>query len=381
MKSITVLKLKLTDPPAELTEVARLCREARNVASEDWLLRARGRKESAKQAKLNRQGKPLSESTKLYHAITTSVPRLGTDVASNIAQQVNSFLAAKVDWRKGVADNGKRPKRKDAILRREERPAFYTDLSVPIANKHTTIVFEDDVQVHVRNIMRNSLQISLDFTISLKGVPTGIKRIIHDLARGERKLADSKLLERRGKWYWYIPVAFETEQLDTDRIATLSPVIGKGEIERPFSLEIPGRSRAWGIGAGRYLISQTLRLVGVRKQIGWRYRQRMGAGHGRKKIDIAVSKRNLQLADIVTEVRRRAIVDVVKQCERHRCGVLEYLEPTNPTKEKCWFEANGLTWNWTRWLDDLKNAAARRGIEVKVRKLRLGDIDNGEDSS
>lgn len=374
-KSVTVLKLKLAEVPDTLIEAATICREARNVASENWLLRNRGMPETPKQAKLNRKGKSLSESTKLYHAITAACPSLGTDVASNISQQVNSFLSTRVDWRKGSDDNGKRPKRRDAILGREERPAFYTDLSVPVANKHVTIHFENDVQVHVTNALRSGQgQRALDFAISLKGVPTGIKRILHSLANGDRKLADSKLLQRRGNWYWYIPVAFEVEHLHEDRVAVLTPVIGKGKHERLFALELPDRNQPWMIGEGRYLIAQTQRLIGLRKQIGWRYRQRMGAGHGRKKVDAAVSKRNQQLADIRTEVRRRAIVDIVRQCERHRCGVLRYHEPTGPAKKKCWFEANGLEFDWTRWITDLSNACARCGIAVEKSKLKWKDI-------
>lgn len=380
-KSITVLKFKVTDVSPRIIEAALLCREARNVASEDWMLRQRGKPETPCQAKRNRKGNELTESTKLYHAITSAVPQIGTDVASNIAQQVNSFLGAKVDWRKCSENgngngNGKKPKRRDAILVREERSPFYTDMSVPIANKYVTIQFDNSVHVHVSNVMRNGkTQMPLDFELSLKGMPAGKKKMLRALTNGDKKLADSKLLERRGKWYWYIPVTFESIQLDENRVATLKPVIGeRSPRDGFFQLSIPGRPRPWYVGCGGYLLAQTQRLIGLRKQIGWRYRQRMGAGHGRRKVDGAISKRNRQLADIRTEVRRRAIVDIIRQCERAQCGTLEYFEPTNPAKTKCWFAENGLEFDWTRWVTDLKNSCAGRGIVVKVRKLKMAEI-------
>ena len=77
---------------------------------------------------------------------------------------------------------------------------------------------------------------------------------------------------------------------------------------------------------------------------------------------------------VPTPIGRRLVNDIVRQCERHQAGTLVYREPTGPAKRKCWFERNELEFDWTRFLVDLKNSAARRGVTVKVEKLKYAEV-------
>lgn len=374
MKSITVLKLKIGEEswPA-LVQIGQACRKARNVALEDWLLRQRGKPESERQSKrlVVRKDKtsdqPKSESTKLYHAIREGVPELGTTQASMVSAAVWSSLSAKVDWRRGSGDNGKRMRRRDAILSYEDRPPFFTALEIPLHNAHTVVKFTDRLTLTIGRPLDSVPVLVVD--VSLRDLPPGKQLLLRELASKKRKLADSKLVERDGQWYWHVPLTFETEVL-SDRTAELWPVLGTTrdgkQQDRPFRLDLPGR-RPWYVGDGRYLLSQTARLIGLRKQIGWRYQQRMGAGHGRQKIDEAVRRRRQQEKNMRTEVLRRAIADVVRQCVREKCGCLVYHEPSLPLRKRCWFQAAGLDWDWTKFEADLRNAAARQGVAVETK--------------
>ena len=376
MKSITVLKLKLTDAPPILQAVAHQCRLAWNGATEDWLLRARGvKKESKSQSRpspktgKNGEQKPLVESSKLYQAARAVAPELGSTPASMLASQLHSHLGAKVDWRRGKTEDGKRPRRRDEILAYNERPPFRTTDEIPLHNRTVKVSCADTLSISVSGL-GCGVEGPLTLDLSLREISPGHQLILRDLAAKTRKLADSKLVENDGDWFWHVPVMFETEPR-SEIEAMLVPKIGddgERQSDRPFELHLPN-GRNWYVGDGRYLLAQVQRLVGLRKQIGWRYRQRMGAGHGRKKVDEAVRRRRAQQQNVVAEVRRRAIADIVRQCVRQNVGTLFYREPSLPLRKKCWFDVSGVEWDWTRFGGDLKNAAARQGIVVVVKQL------------
>lgn len=378
MKSITVLKLKLEDDADTiLRPIGLACRKARNGGAENWLLRRRGLPETERQSKamIARKDKasdaPKSERTKIYHAMRAAAPELGSAQASRLANDLASYLSARVDWRRGNAEDGTRRRRRDAILAYDDRPPFFSTLEIPLQFQQTQVTFDSRLTIDVSRPMVDLPNVCLE--VSVRDLPAGKKKLIQELATGNRKLPDSKLVERDGKWFWHIPLTFETE-VSSEVCAELWPTIGSSkdgkQHDRPFRLELPGRDRPWWVGDGRYLVAQTQRLIGLRKMIGWRYRQRMGAGHGRKKIDAAVRRRREQERNMRTEVLRRAIADVVRQCVAAKCGRLVWHEPSLPLREKCWFHVMGLEWNWTKFSADLENAAARQGIEVEKTMLK-----------
>lgn len=388
MKSITVLKLKLRPHSSDaLNYLGETCRRGRNAASVDWLMRQHGKAETDRQklrhkkmsekeraAVVARGGDPdnmpKSETSKMYAAILDAVPELSGTMASALANAVNALLSANVDWRRGLGE-GKRPKRRDAIMSMEDRPPWFTSLEIPAMSRSMTIKVGSELKLVLSPTLRDT---SIEVEILQGSLPPRIKKVICELASGERKLADSKLVRKDDDWYLHIPVTYETE-VSSDIEATLSPTIGsdrsRKQLDRPFLLALPSRQR--GIGDGDFLLRQTLRLVGLRKDIGWRYRQRCGAGHGRKKVDAAVRRRREQERNIRTEVRRRMIADVVRSCVRDGVGKLTYKEPSLPLRKKCWFSAVGLEWDWTRFANDLKNACARQGIEVTVKQWKWKD--------
>ncbi len=191
-----MLKLKLVDPPTDQLEyLAERCRRGTNAAVEDWLLRHRGKQESEKQSKPGRKTKSLHPSTKLYHAITAVVPELGTSIVSTLAGKVWTNLNAKLDWRRRTDDVEAKPrKRADAILAYEDKPPWTTADIIPARNKFTTIVFGDTLRITVTHTLRDDAPLVLD--VSLKGMPTGIKHLIHRTATGDQKLSDSEITKK-----------------------------------------------------------------------------------------------------------------------------------------------------------------------------------------
>jgi len=374
MQSITVLRFKLQSCDG-LERLGEMCRVGRCAAVENWLLRQRGFPETTAQStRLCRRGKlgadhPKSESTKLYHAIRAAVPDLGTTQASMLARRVAANLNTKVDWRRQRVA-GKTVKKRDEILAYLSRPPFFCGVEIPLHNAQSRTTFDDEAVLYVDRPAKDVTQ--LKFRLSLRRLPPGRKRLLMDLSSGRRKLQDSMLLRRSKGWYWHVPVTFDRQPL-SDQCASLLPVVSADQNRRPFDLILPAAERPWGIGDGRYLLAQVTRLIGLRKMIGYRYRSRDGSGHGRQKIDASVRRRRLQQRNVVSEVRRRAIADVVRQCVRNGCGVLIYREPSLPLRKKCWFDQVGVDWDWTRFFSDLKNSSARKGIEVRKKQLKWKD--------
>ena len=367
MKSITLLKLKLDKQCYhELQRIGELCRRARNAAIEDWLLRARGMPPSAKQ----RDG--LSESTLLYHAVTAACPSLDTQLAALIAGSISSSLGAKLDWRRGSGEDGKRPRRRDAILDYQDRPPYFSGLEIPVRARTCKLKYGPRTYLDALLERRNHL--SLD--ILTDKLPAKQKQILLAVATGERKQQDSRIVCKDGTWYWYLTVANESLEMDARKMLVLSPVIPADDdkrSDRPFRCE--WENEHWLVGEGRYYRAQLERLWRILKEIGWQYRQRSGTGHGRGKYDVATALRRTQMRNIATEFRRKVIVSILSQCERWGCGTILYREPTLPVRELCWFaKRGGLDWDWTRFLGDLKNAAARRGVEVKVERLKMSEV-------
>lgn len=375
-----LLKLKLVAGAAEqLDKIGEMCRKARNAALEDWLLRQRGKPASEKQ----RDG--LSESTKIYHAVTAAVPELATrSVASMLAQQIYSSLNAKVDWRRGKSADGEQPRRKDAILNYEDRPPFSSSVEIPVCAATSAIKYGPWSGIKVQ-LLRGE-HIELPFITDK--LPQAFRLILTRITGGELKLQDSRLVRKQdlktGEWNWYLFVPVKVEAMpaaDPEREMILWPNQPADEQEakndRPFSVRGPESEKDWRLGDGRYYYAQCERLVRILKEIGWQYRQRNGTGHGRQKYDHAKRLREKQIRNIADEFRRKTICKIIEQMERQQCGTLVYREPSLPLRKRCWFERRGVLWDWTRFLTDLENALARRGYVLTKKPLKWKEAQGG----
>lgn len=377
--SRVVLKLKVQDTEFDrLQEGAELCVKAMNAGLWDWLERTvRGREELPEQV-----GK--SEGTKIYHAIrrefeASGLPLLNAMIFSGAANAVQSNVSAKVDWRKRGTEKSK--KRSDEIQSYDQKPPFFTKRQLLVPCRIADASFGDRLILEVSHVTLQAPRKPnppLFMDISTKQLSSGHKKLIRRCISGDLKLADSKIVLKDDSWYWHLPIAIPFEPMNSDAVMHLWPTIPPEGISqgRPFRIAFEDGGRDWFVGDGRYLLSQETRFTRVKKEIGWRYRQRNGTGHGRKKIDAQTAKYGRRLMNIRDEFRRRAIADVVRQADRRRIGRLIFHEPTNPVKERLWFAESGTDFDWTRFGADLKNALAKIGTTVEVQKLNMKEVCN-----
>ncbi len=262
----------------------------------------------------------------------------------------------------------------------QDKPPWNTGNEIPATARKTTIVFGDTCAVKVTNMLGPE---PVAFQVSLKKMPASRKKMLREIADGTRKLCDSRIIAKtdprtdKETWYYYLITRNESPVLDTNAFITLMPqwvTDTETNSDRPFKTLLPS-GRKWYVGDGRYLLAQTRRLVGLRKMIGYRYRNGGGAGHGRKKLVGRQRMRSQQLRNVRDEVRRRMVTDVIRQCEREEAGTIVYREPaSDAVKQHCWFYRNDLEFDWTAFLGDLKNVAKRKGIEVKVKKIKIAEV-------
>lgn len=383
----TVLKLKLqvsADQASDLEAIAALCRRGLNAGAVNWLMRQHGLPLSEKQA--NRlckhkahEGREKSESTRIYHAVREASPGLTADVHSMLANQIASYLSGRLDWREGKTEDGKRPRRKDAILQGSARPPYFTAVEIPVRATGVRFRYFDDAELTCKLLASGATTVA----ISTRKISQGQRTILKELSAGSRKVPDSKLLLKEGEWYWYVPLAFDAPAVQSDTVAELRPVVPapgaawQRQREHPFSLTMPGRDRPWGCGLGEWYVRQCERIEIRRKLIGERYRHRCGSGHGRKKWVCISHRIGLAQRRLTDEVRRKCIAEIVANAERAGCGTILYREPSLPLRDKCWFQANAMgavNWDWTRFAVDLENAAARRGLRVEKKTLTWKEV-------
>lgn len=393
----TVLKLKLQvgdEQRVELARMAELCRRGRNAGSVNWLMRQHGfplserqikrhRAPSAKELeRLQKRGGDLaakSESTYIYHAVAEVTAGLTATVRSMLAAQVASYLSGKLDWREGKTEDGKRPRRRDAINKGDARPPYYTATEIPIRAAEATFRYSDDASLTFRVLASGATTVSL----STRQFSSGQRTLLKELSAKQRKLTDSKLLLKNDNWYWYLTLEFDAPVIQSERTAELRVRMPPGEAwqgrrEHPCDLTLPGRDRPWGCGLGEWYVDFIARLETRRKRIGERYRHRAGTGHGRDKWDTISHRLGASRQRATDEFRRQLIVEIVDHAERAGCGTVLYHEPSLPLREKCWFAMRGVEWDYTRFVMDLENALARRGIRLTTTILKLKNANESQ---
>lgn len=384
MRHVDLIRLKISAADIDLNEVAESYRKARNVALENWLLRERGLPETLRQstrrgkAVASDQPKPKSESTKLYDAVVEAVPELGTQLAAGIGRQTVKSLNTRVDWRKQDGESGKPKRKKDAILAYEERPPFSQRADfIAVPNSDAKLSEADGlITLQIRNMLRGHVA---TIRLSLKGVPplklARLREVMHD------GLADSSFVKKKKGWYWHLPILLDVPAKDSAVVVTLEPVIPAIHGEIDYFLLATCDDRSWRIGEMRYLLRQMIRYESRIKDQGRLYRtQRASSGHGRKDFDEKVSLVRQKLRNHVREVRKRAIDDLVRFCERHNAGTVCFRRPTNPVKDKSCFAVRGVNWDWTDFEAAMKNGLAHRGVGLETKSLNLKEVKQRENA-
>jgi hypothetical protein len=204
--------------------------------------------------------------------------------------------------------------------------------------------------------------------ISVGKLSRGNRNLLKRVASGELKMADSRITERRGKWYFDLcyEVPVKDHGLSEDRTAVLS--MGEGN---SFDLTLPD-GRVWNLGDDAILLKEYERLVMRRKVMRYRSKHQHGKGHGKARFYRRLRPYSHRFLDMQDEYRRHLMDDLIKACIKEDCGVVDYREPTIPLRDKSWFASNGVPFNWSEFLPLLKFKLECNSISmVKVHRMGM----------
>jgi len=367
--------------------------------------------DSKGQPKLEHPGVPGELSKSFYRVGTNASPTLSTKVVSSCVRESQGKLTDKVPYN----HEGKAKYRWQALLMLEVNPQNFRAKCIPVPNQDTVLVYDghrnqEDLVTKVVNgkikiitpgiskgiaaavdqcgdsscILRFPLlsrqsgydQTAAIFRLHVKELSRGNRRLLMDIAKRTRKLKDSKLVFKRGAWFFQLcyEVPVKDHGLDASRVATLWPL--HNQYNRPFRLEFPDGTHV-DVGHGIPYLAEYQRVTARRKALRSRYRDgAAGRGHGRKRFFDRLKPWTRALEDAQWGLRNLAIAFVVKMLIAQDCGSLMYREPTMPLRKDVWFAQNGCELEWTHFESHL--AFKMESNTVTYATKRVGTKEHGE---
>jgi len=415
--AIGILEVKLGRPiqmPTKrfhqlLRQARRDCCKARNAAMLHWYVWRRehadwepGKPYEAPKAKIMRTRKPAGEGKKppkdspiaprlflsreLYHAATAAARNLSASLASSCVQEVIARLKANTPY----DHDGEARWVWQAILASEVNLPTWRGGRIPMPKRCSSLGYDGAVSqpsADVARACKSGCVLKFQLLSRLSGYRTlspivrldaadltrGNRRLLRRLASGEVRLADSQIVEKKGKWFaqFCYEVAANAIGLPTDQVLTLLPA--EPDDKWPFALawtKEDGNGRVWKIGNGRPLVAEYRRVVARRRAIRYRYQDGTGSGHGRQRWYKAIRPMAHAVRDMQNRFEKQTIADIIKLAIRERCGTVLYREPTMPVRNYSWFAAKDVPFDWTSFEARLRFKTETRGLAYE--KARIG---------
>lgn len=402
-----ILEVKLGSPIAMprrrllslLEEGLRSCCIARNAAIQHWLVWRRqnpdwepGGKYDAPPRKIKRKakakapGKPPKDppyaprefiSRELYDVAVRAAPKLSTSVVSSCVQEVNARLKSNTPYN----HEGEARWVWQAVLAAEVSLPTWRRGRIPAPKSVMRLKYTDDqCTLRFPLLSKASGWRTLSPTVRLDAadLKAGNRRILKRLATGDLRLADSQIVERKGKWFaqlcYEVPVC--AVDLPKERVLVVTPSLP--EDRRPFTCtwhpeDDPERLLRWGVGNGRPLVADYRRVQSRRRALRHRYSDGCGSGHGRKRWYKTIKPMSRYVIDMCARFRKQTVADIIKLAIREKCGTVLFREPTQPVKNECWFGKHDVPMEWKDFASRLAFKCEVAGLEYDESKIRMAE--------
>lgn len=378
-----------------LEQARRDCCKARNAAITHWLLWRRshpdwqpGGEYEAPTRKIKRAAKPDAKppkdppfapreflSRELYHVATHAAPALNTNLASSCVQEVIARLRANTPYN----HDGDARFVWQAILDSEVSLPTWRGGRIPVPRKDAKLIYTDDeaaIRFPLLSKQSGYKQLSLLVRLHASDLKTGNRRILQRMARGELRMADSQIVERKGAWYaqlcYEVPV--RAVGLPVDRVLVLA--LSLPDDRRPFVCRWTtedAREITWGIGNGLPLVKDYRRVQARRRALRDRYSDGCGSGHGRQRWYKTIKPMSRYVVDMCSRFTKQTIADVISLAIRERCGSILYREPTMPVRDHCWFAAQDVPMDWTSFESRMSYKCEVAGIEYDKQRIGMAE--------
>ena len=374
------------------------CCIARNAAVTHWLVWRRthpdwepGGPYDSPPRKIKRAAKPQAKpasgppkdppfapreflSRELYSVAAAAAPALNTSVISSCVQEVNARLRAKT------------PYDHDGMARWVWQAILASEVSLPTwrggripAPRSVTVLHYDADSCSLRFALSSKRSgyrvLSPEVRLHAGDLTAGNRRLLQRIAAGEVRMADSQIVERKGKWYFQLCYEMpKASECDSERVLTLMP--GKPEAEYPFRLlwtDRDGKLRDWTAGKAKPLIAEYRRVQARRRAMRFRYRDGAGSGHGRQRWAKGIKPLERAVRDMCGRWQKQFISDMLKVALKEGCGMVLYREPTKPLREKEFFARSDMPFDWTAFIGRLKFKCESKGLRFESERIGLAE--------
>jgi len=404
-----ILEVKLGSPYAMptrrlhilLDRTRRDCCRARNAAITHWLLWRRqhpdwqpGDHYEPPARKIKRQPKATAKPPKdpafaprellsrgLYAVATAAAPTLNTSVASSCCQEVVSRLKANTPYN----HDGDARYIWQAILAAEVSLPTWRAGRIPLPRSVSRLVYTDDeAKIRMPLLSKRSgyKMLSPWVRVHAADLSRGNRRVLRRLADGDLRLADSQVVERKGKWYAQLCYDMPCRAVDLpeDRVLILRPSLP--DERRPFVVTWPVDDGAvnWGVGNGRPLVAEYRRVAARRRALRHRYSDGCGSGHGKVRWYRTIKPLSRYVRDMCNRFAKQTIADIVALAIREQCGSVLYREPTMPVRAHCWFAAEDVPMDWTSFESRLAFRCEVSGLTYTCQRIGMREWRPAKDA-
>lgn len=205
--------------------------------------------------------------------------------------------------------------------------------------------------------------------IETRQLPAGKRKILQRIARGEWGIRDSMLVYKEKQQAWFFQLAYkqpmESLGIDRERVAVLK--LADKEADQPFILTLGENEPTWNLGF-RILPREYQRIQDHRFRLRGRYKVAGSGrrGHGRARIEYRLRNITHQAHDLMERFTDHVVADVLKFCQRHDCGTIDYHEPALAARARTWFGSRNIPYDWTNLQAKLAQKCTRWKIRLRV---------------
>lgn len=198
--------------------------------------------------------------------------------------------------------------------------------------------------------------------------------IVQKIISGEYKFSGSNLVFDSREKRWYVAICYQlpvkvTSDLNPDKTAVLVAAD-----DRPWRLEVDGRSVNVGMRDGRQIeyVKRTTLLYRQGLNEGYRYATSSRRGRGRKRAMAAHHKLRPRWNDFVKTANQRLAAEVMQILKDRDCGTLIYVQPTEKTKSQTYIGSvmkdskAQMCWDFAQLGSILSRKGQELGVSVEI---------------
>lgn len=365
---------------------------------------------------LDKNGNPLPDfpagprwfPSEFYPLCREFAPEVSASVMSVVGRRIADYLMGGAGKDKGKGQRvpynhpGEATHIYQAILLGEVSSPSYKPADIPARASDVWLGYRGSVSAKVspkndrfRTLAKNHCILSVpifsdnsgrkatryDFLLNVGKFSVGQKKLLHRIVKGDIKLSDSAIYCKDGEFTFNICWKRErvvNEALRSDRVAILRPRPVLRSRRDPlrrdcyaFELELPNEN-----GEGTYIrpiynvlpyLQETEYTLSREKAIRRKRKVYGPKGRGRGYFYQTIAPLRINRNNVREYQFKLFISDVLRTASEEYCGVLEYHEPTKPTRNarEVLFNVYGLTFNWSDLPAQLRAKCEEFGVEFK----------------